>query len=872
MVVFPHMIVPFFVGRPRSIRAVDEAMAKDKRLLLAAQKNTETEDPGEKDIVAVGTVGRVLQMLRLGDGTIRLLVEGLERARITRYVHTAEYLRAAIQTFTPEPDAGEETAPLMRAVQKEFERYCSLSHKVSSDVVGSVEKMDTADRLVDMICGNTPLRTAQKVDLLGMADGKERLEALAVALVGESRVLEIERDINEKVRRKLERSQKEYFLQEQMKEIQRELGGETDDAAGIREIEEKLKGKHLPEEAAARCQREIRRLSRMQPMSPESAVLRTYLEWICDLPWGETTQDSHDIAWAGKVLDEDHFDLKKVKERILDFIAVRQLRRGVKGPILCFIGPPGTGKTSLGRSVARALGRRFARISLGGVRDEAEIRGHRKTYVGALPGKILQAMKRAGSANPVLLLDEVDKMSSDYRGDPASALLEVLDPEQNSTFVDHYLELPYDLSGVMFITTANSAHNIPYALRDRMETIDIQGYSEHEKIQIAEQFLIRKQLEENGLDWAQISFERPALSALIRGYTLESGVRGLEREIANVLRKLARDAVARGASRPAVARGASRPAAAPAETALQPAETAFQPAETAFQPAEAAFQPAEAAFQPAEAAFQPAETALQPAETAFQPAEAAFQPAETAFQPAETALQPAETALQPAEAAFQPAEAAFQPAEAAFQVTIVPACLETYLGKPKRTELTYAQEGKVGLAYGLAWTELGGMLLPVEVAILEGRGKLILTGSMGEVMKESAQTALSFIRAHAVALGVRQDFARSRDIHIHIPEGAIPKDGPSAGLTIAAALLSAVRKAPLAPGFAMTGEITLTGRLLPIGGLKEKVLAAHRHGFPTVLIPAHNRRDTEELPSEVLSTVKITLVETVLEALRQLAP
>jgi ATP-dependent Lon protease len=793
IVVFPHMIVPFFVGRPRSVKAVDAAMGADRMLLLAAQKSTETEDPSERDIHPIGTISKILQMLKLPDGTIRLLVEGLERARVVRYTHTGDCLRVIAHTVAPSAEPLEEVAPLMRAVHREFERYCSLSHKVSGDVVGSVDKIEAPDRLVDMICGNTPIRVEQKVELLAATGARERLEALATALVSESKVLEIERDINDKVRRKLERSQKEYFLHEQIKEMQKELGGDAEDASGMKELEERLKSRRLPSEVDAKCGRELKRLGRMPPMSPEGAVLRTYLEWIADLPWDEATTDSKDLELARRILDEDHYDLQKVKERILDFIAVRLLKGQVKGPILCFVGPPGTGKTSLGRSVARALGRQFVRISLGGVRDEAEIRGHRKTYVGALPGKIAQAMKKAGAVNPVFLLDEVDKMSSDYRGDPASALLEVLDPEQNSTFVDHYLEVPYDLSKVMFITTANSTHNIPHALRDRMEIIEIQGYSEHEKVQIAEQFLIGKQLEENGLGWAKVSFERPAIVGLIRSYTMESGVRSLEREIANVLRKIAREAVSLGLAAPQ----------APACGAEQG---------------------------------------------------------------------PAPDAAVDGAAPAGPEGAAPDQRAADFGALITEQSLGTYLGKPKHTELTYARESKSGLAYGLAWTELGGMLLPVEVAVLEGKGKLILTGNMGDVMKESAQTALSYLRAHAAELGIRSDFSRSRDIHVHIPEGAIPKDGPSAGITITAALLSAVRQVPLKAGHAMTGEITLTGRILPIGGVKEKVLAAHRHSFTTVLMPRLNTRDTEELPAEVLASLRFVYADSIVDALRELFP
>jgi ATP-dependent Lon protease len=610
----------------------------------------------------------------------------------------------------------------------------------------------------------------------------------------ETQVLEIEQKITSKVRKKIQKTQKEYFLQEQLKEIHKELGSDKEDPTGAKDLETKLKNKNLPEEVHQKCEKELKRLSRMQSISPESAVLRTYLEWIVDLPWTESTKEIRDIEYARKILDEDHYDLKKVKERVLDFIAVRLLNRDhTKGPILCFVGPPGTGKTSLGKSVARALGRNFVRISLGGVRDEAEIRGHRKTYVGALPGKILQSMRKAGSRNPVFLLDEVDKMSSDFRGDPASALLEVLDPEQNSTFMDHYLEVQYDLSHVMFITTANSVHNIPYPLRDRMEIIHIPGYSEFEKLKIAQAFLIPKQIEENGLGWAKISFQEAAILKIIQNYTMESGVRNLERQIATVLRKIARQAVKKGL---------------PAENAAD-------------------------------------------------------------SRPEESSKTEAKEAEPQAEETGEKAQAK---QAKRFSITVTPKRISTFLGNESYQEKMLDPTEKPGLVYGLAWTELGGRLLPVEVALLEGKGELILTGSLGEVMKESAQTALSFLRAHADELKIEPDFSKDRDIHIHVPEGSIPKDGPSAGVTISAALLSALRGKAVQKGYAMTGEITLTGRLLPIGGIKEKVLAAHRNRMTDVLMPEMNRKDIDELPREVRTTMNFHLAETILDALLILFP
>jgi ATP-dependent Lon protease len=767
MVVFPHMVVPFFVGRKKSIRAAEEAMGRGKLLFLATQKQDREEEPTEEEIYPVGTVARILQMLKLPDGTVRLLVEGNQRANIVRYLDSSDYYKVQVRPIQEDTTVDSQVSALMKTVQGEFHRYAGLQKKVPQEVLSSVERADGPDRLVNTISSHIPIKLEKKIELLAQVNLRQRLENLAVVLATESEMLEIGQKITSKVRKKLEKTQKEYFLQEQLKEIQRELGTNNEDPTGAKELEQKLKGKGLPAEVWEKSEKELKRLARMQPISPESALLRTYLEWIADLPWRERTPENRDIERARKILDEDHYDLKKVKERVLDFIAVRILNKDrLKGPILCFVGPPGTGKTSLGKSVARALGRAFVRVSLGGVRDEAEIRGHRKTYVGALPGKILQSMRKAGSRNPVFLLDEVDKMSSDFRGDPASALLEVLDPEQNSTFMDHYLEVQYDLSDVMFITTANSVHNIPYPLRDRMEIIQIPGYTEFEKLKIAQAFLVPKQIEENGLQWATIRFQRSAILRIIRNYTMESGVRSLERQIATILRKIARQAVKRGI----------------------------------------------------------------------------------------------------------PAAEAEAPPRGRFSIMVTPGRIARYLGnEPYQDKMLYPKE-KAGLAYGLAWTELGGMLLPVEVALLQGKGELILTGSLGEVMKESAQTAVSFLRANAAALKLPSDFTRNRDIHIHVPEGSIPKDGPSAGVTIAAALLSAARDNALQKGFAMTGEITLTGQLLPVGGVKEKVLAAHRNRMTHVLLPELNRKDVEELPREVRSAMRFHFAGNIADALLTLFP
>ncbi|MCX7028975.1 MAG: endopeptidase La [Spirochaetes bacterium] len=830
LVVFPHMVVPFFVGRRRSVRSVEAAMTQGRLLFLVPQKKGGVEEPGEADFHPVGTVARILQLSKLPDGKLRLLVEGEERAAVVRFTDTTDAFRVQVRPLKAAREVTPQLAALSRSVRRAFTQYQEVSRKVPPEVLAAVEAADDPDRLADLVAGGLPLSAEHKLELLSLEDTAGRLERLVAFLSAETELAGLEQEIASRVKRRVEKSQKDWFLTEQMKEIQRELGAESDDPTGAKELEEKMKACGLSAEALEKCQRELKRLARMQPMSPESAVLRTYLEWVTDLPWRETTADNRDIERARVILDEDHYDLKKVKERILDFIAVRQLKGRVKGPILCFIGPPGTGKTSLGRSVARALGRTFVRMSLGGVRDEAEIRGHRKTYVGALPGKVLQAMRKAGTRNPVFLLDEIDKMSSDWRGDPASALLEVLDPEQNATFLDHYLEVPYDLSDVMFITTANSAHNIPFPLRDRMEVIEISGYTDLEKLEIADRFLVPKQLGENGLAWADIRFQRSAILKLIRSYTLEAGVRNLEREIANVLRKIARDAVKRG---------------------LMPPLPEPEPAAAVETAPEA---PAEPAAAPDEAAVATADGAPAPAAP-------------------EAPAAPAVDAPAPAAAAPAPAEAAAAPAPALeLRVTVTGRSVASYLGKVKFIESSFAREVKPGLAYGLAWTELGGQLLPVEVAILVGKGELLLTGSLGDVMKESAQAALSFLRARHAELGIPADFAKDRDIHVHVPEGAIPKDGPSAGITLVAAMLSAVRGVASASGFAMTGEITLTGRLLPIGGVKEKVLAAHRYKMTRVLLPRQNEKDLEDIPEEVREALSFVFADSVTDALAILFP
>lgn len=768
LVVFPHMVVPFFAGRPATIKAIEEAMVKDRIVFLSCQKSN-IEAPGENDIYTIGVTAKILQMLKLPDGTVRILAEGQERGRILRFIKRKESMHVNILTKTEDRVINSTLTALMLTARQSFSRYTKFQKKVSNEVINSIENAEYPEKLVDLISANINIKPDKKIEILNTDDITERLETLSVILEAENEVLSLQNKINSKVQKKLEKNQKEYFLNEQIRQINKELGTDGEDPTGAVELNNRIKGKNPPTEVWEKAEKELKRLERLQPMSPESGVLRTYLEWIADLPWSKQSKDNHDIKLAEEILNEDHFDMIKPKERVLDFIAVHQLKDSMKGPILCFVGPPGTGKTSLGRSVARALNREFIRISLGGVRDEAEIRGHRKTYVGSLPGKILQSLKKAGTINPVFLLDEIDKMNSDFKGDPSSALLEVLDPEQNATFVDHYLELPYDLSKVMFITTANSVYSIPHALRDRMEVIETPGYTDLEKEKIASSFIIPKQLKENGLDWANIKFQKSAILSIIRNYTMESGVRNLEREIASVIRKIARKAVTEGYSKSEDDQGESVD-------------------------------------------------------------------------------------------------------RTKFKVTISGKNLHTFIGHEKfNGDLVY-NKSRPGLAHGLAWTEMGGKLLPIEVALLKGKGKLILTGNLGDVMKESAQIGLSFIRSNHETFGIEADFQDKLDIHIHVPQGAIPKDGPSAGVALTSAMLSALTKTPILEKTAMTGEITLTGRVLAIGGVKEKVLAAYRNKMTTVLLPEDNSKDIEELPKEVKNTINFVFASSVREALLTLFP
>jgi ATP-dependent Lon protease len=750
LIVFPHEVYPIFVGRQKSIKALEVAEAQKKPILLAAQKDARVADPGPSDIYSVGTLGVVVQLLRLPDGTVKALLEGKKRARVLRYVADDEFFKVEVEEIEEVCDRTTEVEALMRSVNATFDNYVRLNKKIPPEMVTSIAAVDDPAYLADKLVGHLGIKLEDKQSLLECANPAERLERILGYMRSELEILEVEKRIRSRVKKQMEKTQKEYYLNEQMRAIQKELGEKDEFKNEIQELEEKLRQKKMPAEAREKCEREIKKLKMMSPMSAEATVVRNYLDWFLALPWFEYTEDKLDIQEAERVLEEDHYGLEKVKQRILEYLAVQTLVGQLKGPILCLVGPPGVGKTSLGKSVARATGRKFVRVSLGGVRDEAEIRGHRRTYIGALPGKVIQSMRKAGSGNPVMLLDEVDKMSTDFRGDPSSALLEVLDPEQNNTFNDHYLDCDYDLSKVMFITTANTLDRIPRPLQDRMEIIRIPGYTEAEKLQIAKKYLMRKQREANGLKEENIEFSDKAILGIIRHYTREAGVRNLEREIASVCRKVAVEVVKTDRNA---------------------------------------------------------------------------------------------------------------------RVKVSASSLPKYLGPAKFRYGVAELEPQIGAATGLAWTELGGEILSVEVTIVPGRGKLTITGQLGDVMQESAQAALSYVRARAEALGIAPAFHKI-DIHIHIPEGAIPKDGPSAGITLATALVSALRRTPVRNDLAMTGEITLRGRVLPIGGLKEKVLAAHRAGIKTVLIPKENEKDVEEIPQQVLKSVALIKVEHMDQVLR----
>ncbi len=755
IIVFPHMVSQLFVGRERSINALDAAMARDKDIFLAAQKNAKTNEPTPEDIFQVGTLGTIMQLLRLPDGTVKVLVEGKKRARVKRFPQTEEYFLVEVEEVAENSAKGVEVEALMRSVQAAFEMYVKLNKKVQPEVLMSAQTIDDAARLADTIVANLPtIKLTDRQALLEMEDAVKRLERLHELMQAEIEILQVEKKIRSRVKKQMEKTQKEYYLNEQMQAIQKELGGGDRDEFKneIHEIEEQLKTKRMSKEATAKVKKELKKLKMMHPTSAEATVVRNYIDWILGLPWYDKSEENYDLVKAEEILEEDHYGLKKIKERILEYLAVQALTKKLKGPVLCFVGPPGVGKTSLAKSIARATGRKFQRLSLGGVRDEAEIRGHRRTYIGALPGKLIQNLKKVGTNNPVFLLDEIDKMSTDFRGDPAAALLEVLDPEQNHAFNDHYLDLDYDLSDVMFITTANTLSGIPVPLQDRMEIIQLSGYTEFEKMNIAVKYLVPRQTKECGLDDVPFTLSENAIRTVIHHYTREAGVRSLEREIASICRKVARKVVAEGKEKP---------------------------------------------------------------------------------------------------------------------IDVVAKSVPGFLGVPKFRLNKKEERDEIGLTNGLSVTSSGGgELLACEVAVVAGKGKLAITGLLEKGMEESAQAAMSYVRSRAAALGLEPEFYQKIDVHVHFPE-FIRKDGPSAGVTMATSLASALIKVPVKRDLAMTGELTLRGRVLAIGGLKEKLLAAHRAGITTVVIPRENRKDLREVPRRVLKATRIVLVEHADEVLRE---
>ncbi len=749
IVVFPHMIVPLFVGRERSINALEQVMERDKRILLVAQKNPADDEPGPEEIYSVGTVATVMQLLRLPDGTVKVLVEGVERARITEYVRTDDYFEAAVETMEETISDPAEAEALARTVVEQFTTYVKLNKKVPQEAVETISQITDHSKLADTVAAHLAIKLPEKQELLEIADVARRLEKAFALMEGEISVLQVEKRIRSRVKKQMEKTQREYYLNEQMKAIQKELGGGEEGEDEFAELEEKIRKTKLSKEAREKAEAELKKLRQMSPMSAEATVVRNYLDWLLSIPWGKKSKVKKDLDYARKVLDADHYGLEKVKERILEYLAVQQRTNKLKGPILCLVGPPGVGKTSLGKSIARATGRKFVRMSLGGVRDEAEIRGHRRTYIGSMPGKVIQSMKKAGTVNPFFLLDEIDKMGMDYRGDPAAALLEVLDPEQNATFMDHYLEVEYDLSQVMFVTTANTL-NIPPALLDRMEIIRIAGYTEDEKMEIARRHLIPKAMEAHGLKKGEFSVDDAALRTVIRRYTREAGVRSLEREINKLARKAVKELVTTSKKR----------------------------------------------------------------------------------------------------------------------IRVTEKNLEDFLGVPKYRYGEAEREDQVGVVTGLAWTEVGGELLTIEAVDMYGKGKMTVTGNLRDVMKESISAAASYVRSRAPDFGIAPTLFDKRDIHVHVPEGATPKDGPSAGVAMVTAIVSVLTGIKVRKDVAMTGEITLRGRVLPIGGLKEKLLAALRGGIRTVLIPEDNVKDLAEIPDNVksgLEIIPVSHVDKVLE-------
>jgi ATP-dependent Lon protease len=797
VVIFPHMMTPFVVGREASVRALEEALAADKKIFLATQHDASIDDPRPDEIYSVGTIANIVQSLKLSDGNIKVLVEGVERARVVSVAADEGFFRATVRTFATKLETGPPLEALTNRVMTLFEQYVKLSQNLNYETMIAAVKVDDPGKLADTVGANLQLTIEEKQELLEIFDPIDRLTRVAEMLDIEIEKLSVDRTIQGRVKRQMERAQKEYYLNEKIKAIQKELGrGEKSE---YDELKKKIDAAGMSKDAHEKAIAELKRLEQMPPMSAESTVSRNYLDWLLAVPWKKKTREIRDLLHARSVLDSDHYGLDKIKERILEFLAVRRLVKNPKGSILCFVGPPGVGKTSLGMSIAKSTGRKFVRLSLGGVRDEAEIRGHRRTYIGALPGQIIQSMKKAGTKNPVFMLDEIDKMSTDFRGDPSAALLEVLDPAQNWMFQDHYLDVEYDLSEVFFIATANVLHTIPAPLQDRMEVIRLSGYTELEKAEIAKKFLIPKQKEATGLAAEQVTFTEEGLGALIQGYTRESGVRNLEREIGNVCRKVARKVVEVSATE------------APEEIA-KGGEVIDEAAPKKKKKGK------KAAEAEAKAAAEEVET---------------------------------------------PPIVSKLPPVAVTQQTLV-----ELLGPAKFRDTTTDRRNEVGATCGLAWTEVGGSILTTEAAVMEGRGKLTLTGKLGDVMQESAQAAMSYLRSRSHSLGLARDFYRHIDIHLHVPEGAIPKDGPSAGITIATSITSALTGIPVRGDVAMTGEITVRGKVLAIGGLKEKMLAAHRNGIRTLVLPKDNEKDLHDIPETIVKEMTLHFVESADEVLK----
>jgi ATP-dependent Lon protease len=752
VVMFPHMIVPLFVGREKSIAALESAMKYEKSIFMVAQKNAKDDDPKQEDIYRIGTIGIIIQLLRLPDGTVKVLVEGKTRGVIKEYLPNNDFFLVKVNEVEDIDDQNDvKKQALMRSIKESFEFYLKLSKKIHVEMIGTIAAIEDASKLADVVITHLNVKLEDKQKIIEIFNIGERLETIYSLMLSEIEILQVEEKIKRRVKKQMEKTQKDYYLNEQMRAIQKEMGEKDDFRNEISELEKRLKQKKMSEEAVKKVRQEIKKLQMMTPMSAEATVVRNYIDWILDMPWSEKTENKFTLKESDAILEEDHYGLKSVKERIIEYLAVQSLVKKNKGSILCLVGPPGVGKTSIAKSVARATNRKFVRISLGGVHDEAEIRGHRRTYIGAMPGKIIQLLKKAGSNNPVFCLDEVDKLSSDFRGDPSSALLEVLDPEQNFAFNDNYLDVDYDLSEIMFITTANVLQTIPAPLQDRMEVIRIAGYTEPEKLQIARKFLIKKQVEANGLVIENIEFTKGALLKIIRQYTREAGVRNLDREIASICRKVAKEIVSNDNKK---------------------------------------------------------------------------------------------------------------------KMVISSKSISKYLGVPKYHHGEIEGKNEIGLTIGLAWTEVGGELLAIEASIMEGNGKMIMTGKLGDVMQESVQAALSYIRARAEQFGLAKNFYKKIDIHVHVPEGAIPKDGPSAGIAMVTSIASVLMRKKVRADLAMTGEITLRGRVLPIGGLKEKLLAAHRGNIKMVIIPKDNERDLAEVPQNVQNALKIIFVEHIDEVLK----